>query len=281
MILPYLGCWPYSAIMSSPSEKHISPPAQTDHDGSSPESSDEQGDSELSFEALGRTFAELIQADESGSEKAASGDDSTSTNETGDETEAPTDDLSAGASFEAIDDACAVSPRSILEAVLFVGHAENHPITSRQAAALMRGVSPREIDELVVELNAEYDSQQHPYRIESVGAGYRLVIRDAFFGLRDKLHGRVREARLSQAAIDVLAIVAYNQPTTRDRVEQLRGKACGGILAQLIRRQLLQLERPEDRREKPRYRTTPRFLQIFGLETLQDLPQSQDVDRVM
>ena len=64
-----------------------------------------------------------------------------------------------------------VDPKTILEAMLFVGNPHSEPLTSRQVAALMRGVTAEEIDELVHELNDDYDAQSRPYRIDSVGAG--------------------------------------------------------------------------------------------------------------
>jgi len=172
--------------------------------------------------------------------------------------------------------ACEVSPRTILEAMLFVGHPENQPLTSEKVASLMRGVRAQEIDELVVELNRSYDEEGCPYRIESVGAGYQLVLRDEFHSLRDVFYGRVKAAKLSQAAVDVLAIVAYKQPLTREEVDALRGKPSGSLLAQLVRRQLLRVERPHDKPRTPRFCTTDRFLQLFSLESLRDLPSTPD-----
>lgn len=172
--------------------------------------------------------------------------------------------------------ACEVSPRTILEAMLFVGHPENQPLTSEKVASLMRGVRAQEIDELVVELNRCYDEDACPYRIESFGAGYRLVLRDEFHSLRDVFYGRVKAAKLSQAAVDVLAIVAYKQPLTREEVDALRGRPSGSLLAQLVRRQLLRVERPHDKPRTPRFCTTDRFLQLFSLESLRDLPSTPD-----
>ncbi len=173
--------------------------------------------------------------------------------------------------------ACGVSPRSIFEAMLFVGHPENRPLTSREVASLMRGVRAAEIDQLVRELNSEYAEDGCPYEIASVDAGYCLVLREEFGRVRDKFYGRRREARLSQAAIEVLSIVAYLQPVTAEEVNHRRGTSCGAMLSQLVRRELLRMERPEEKPRTPRYFTTPRFLQFFGLESLDDLPQAQDL----
>jgi segregation and condensation protein B len=175
------------------------------------------------------------------------------------------------------DDPCAISPRSIFEAMLFVGHPDNVPLESQQVASLMRGVRVAEVDEMVRELNELYDVQQCPYRIRSVGAGYRLELREEFHPLRDKFYGRVKAAKLSQACVDTLAIVAYNQPITREQVERFRARPSGAVLAQLVRRQLLRIDRTtEEGKKVSRYVTTDRFLQVFGLESLDELPQGQD-----
>lgn len=179
---------------------------------------------------------------------------------------------------EANDDACEVSPRSILESMLFVGNPDNRPLTSEEIAALMRGVTPAEIDGHVQELNAAYSELGCPYEVVSVGEGYVLTLRTEFGSVREQFYGRIREARLNQSAVDVLSIVAYHQPITADEVERLRGRPSGGVLGQLVRRDLLAMERPADSPKKPRYRTTARFLSLFGIDSLADLPRSQDVE---
>ncbi len=176
------------------------------------------------------------------------------------------------------DDSCELCPRSIVEAVLFVGHPRNEPITSQHLASLMRGVRAREIEDLIAELNADYQTRQHPYHIVSVGSGYRLELREIFTPLRNVFYGRVREARLSQSVIDVLAVVAYRQGCTRTDIEQVRGRPSAALLSQLVRRKLLRIERRDEKRRTPRYFVTDRFLKLFGLASLDELPQSQDVD---
>ncbi len=241
--------------------------------------SDEHG---LPLDDLTQAYADLIAR---GDDPYAPLPDSdilpfaSATEEDEDEDEEPVEDeLEAGEPPAAadVDAACEVSPRTILEAMLFVGHPENQPLTSEKVASLMRGVRAQEIDELVVELNRSYDEEGCPYRIESAGAGYQLVLRDEFHSLRDVFYGRVKAAKLSQAAVDVLAIVAYKQPLTREEVDALRGRPSGSLLAQLVRRQLLRVERPHDKPRTPRFCTTDRFLQLFGLESLRDLPSTPE-----
>ncbi|HWB09584.1 MAG TPA: SMC-Scp complex subunit ScpB [Pirellulales bacterium] len=177
------------------------------------------------------------------------------------------------------DAVCDVTPRSILEAMLFVGSADNQPITSDRVAGLMRGVRPAEIDDLVRELNEQYDADARPYRITSAAEGYLLVLRDEFGPIRDKYFGRTRQAKLSAAAIEVLSIIAYNGAQSADDVARLRGRPSGAVLSQLVRRQLLCIERDPAAPRRPRYQTTPRLLSLLGLESLDDLPRGHDVER--
>ena len=179
---------------------------------------------------------------------------------------------------EADDSACEISPQTILEAMLFVGDPQGKPISAAWVAGLMRGVRPAEIDAAVAELNERYARGNRPYEIVSEADGYRLALRPQFNALRDKVFGRTRAVRLSQAAVEVLSVVAYRGGLKADEVGKLRGHPSGAILNQLLRRRLLRLERAEgDKRRDARFFVTQRFLDLFGLESLDDLPRAQDV----
>jgi segregation and condensation protein B len=239
------------------------------------------GDQGLSLEKLSESFARLLgQGDEPyGVEQDANGtfpvDESDESIRPAEADQGPLDHDGA---FPTEDPCCPVTPRSILEAILFVGHPDNQPLASQQIASLMRGVRAAEIDDLVRQLNQAYAAEGCPYHIESVAAGYRMTLLPAHGSLRAKFYRKTRQARLSQSAVDVLAIVAYRQPVTRDRVSKLRGRPCGAILTQLVRRQLLRIERRDDARHTAQYLTTDRFLDLFGLESLDDLPRGQELD---
>ncbi|NLS92158.1 MAG: SMC-Scp complex subunit ScpB [Planctomycetaceae bacterium] len=175
---------------------------------------------------------------------------------------------------EAVEGGVAVTPASVVETLLFVGSVDNRPLGVAKAAELMRGVTPSDVDEAVAQLNVRYRSNGCPYEIVEEREGYRMSLRPAFFPVRNKFYSKVREARLSQAAIDALAIVAYRQPLTSEQVSQLRGTPSGHLLTQLVRRQLLEVERGAEGRQLV-YRTSQRFLELFGLESLEDLPDSE------
>ena len=157
-----------------------------------------------------------------------------------------------------------------------MGNRDNRPLTPARAAELMRDVAPDEIPSLVDELNRRYSARGAPYRIVGEEDGYRLTLCREFHPLRNRFYGRIREARLSQAAIDVLALVAYRQPLTGEKIGRLRGKPSSHVLAHLVRRGLLRIERPDAKRRTPHYYTTDRFLRLFNLQSLDDLPRSED-----
>ncbi len=172
---------------------------------------------------------------------------------------------------------CPISPKSILEAILFVGTPDDEDkLTTRKIASWLRDVSPKEITEAAKQLNAEYEAEGAVFRIQRDKSTLRLVLSDEYESIRERFYGEVRKARLSQQAIDVLAIVAYNQPVSRGQVEKLRGRSCGAILSQLTKRQLLSIEASKESPKTKEFRTTDRFLEMFGLDTLDDLPQSDE-----
>jgi segregation and condensation protein B len=106
-----------------------------------------------------------------------------------------------------------------------------------------------------------------------------LALLPEFGPLRERMLGRTRAARLSPAAIEVLALIAYNEPLTVAEVNRLRGSSSGHILRHLVSRRLLRLERTEGKPSQAKYFTTPRFLEVFRLSSLDDLPRSDDLAR--
>lgn len=176
------------------------------------------------------------------------------------------------------EDAAPVTPRMIVEGMLFVGFDDGRPLTGREMASHIRDVTPAEVDAIVEELNQLYGEQASAYEIASVAGGYRMQLREEFGRVRERFHGRVREAKLTPAAMEVLSIVAYKQPVTAEQVQQLRGSRSQAVLSQLVRRELLRLERPTQSPRKPWYRTTERFNRLFKLSSLDDLPHSEDLD---
>jgi segregation and condensation protein B len=171
-----------------------------------------------------------------------------------------------------------VSLARIVEALLFVG---GEPLTAEQVAQSVRGVTQEDFVDAIDGLNRAYRSQGRPYLIRAGQRGYELALRPRYFPLQEKLAGLSREARLSQAALDVLALIAYRQPMTKKDVDSLRGMESGSLLRQLVRRGLLMVgESPEGGRRDAVYRTTQRFVDLFQLSGLEDLPRTHDLQRL-
>ncbi len=160
----------------------------------------------------------------------------------------------------------------IVEALLFVG---GDPLSAERVLAIIRGFSADQFDACVADLNRRYRAQNRPYLVRSGPGGYVLAVKPKYAELREQLYGGLREARLSTAAVDVLALVAYQQPTTKAEIERFRGADSGTLLKLLVRRGLVKLQ---GEGEVARYVTTSRFLETIGIRSLEDLPRTQDLE---
>jgi segregation and condensation protein B len=170
----------------------------------------------------------------------------------------------------------------IVEALLFVGGA---PLTAARAGEAVRGLTPEQFGQAIAALNRDYRAQGRPYHVRGRDHGYELALRPQFRAVRERLLGAQREARLSPLALDALALVAYRQPVTRAEVDSLRGGDSAGLLRQLVRLGLIAVHRgasPGDGGAPPEvaYSTTSRFLKLFDLRSLDDLPRTQDLQRL-
>lgn len=169
------------------------------------------------------------------------------------------------------------SPEGIVEALLFVGRADGAPLTAEELAGAMRDVTPQEVEAIAASLDARYRQDGAALRIDRSGGGMRLGLAEGLERVADRLRTPVRAAKLSRAAIDCLAIVAYRQPIDRAGVEELRDEASVAPLRQLLRLGLV-AEAPGEPAEgggppPPRYVTTDRFLRLVGVASLRQLPR--------
>lgn len=166
----------------------------------------------------------------------------------------------------------------LVEAMLFLG---GPPLTAARAAEVVRGLTSERLLEAVEELDRAYRRQGRPYRVHAREGGFELVLRPRYRRVLDRLSGAPREARLSPATLDVLALVAYRQPATRAEVEGLRGADCASPLRHLVRLGLIAVQRGgADGHRDIVYSTTPRFLTLFHLRGLDDLPRTEDWQRL-
>jgi segregation and condensation protein B len=170
------------------------------------------------------------------------------------------------------------SPLHIIEALLFVG---GPPLTAVRACEVIRGLTHEQFAQAIDDLTHAYRRQGRPYTVQPRGPGFILAMRPRYQRVVEKLHGGIREARLSTAAVDVLALVAYRQPATKAEIDSLRGAESSALLRQLVRRGLIQVVyRGEASRREVSYGTTPRFLELFALQSLDDLPRTRDLQQL-
>ena len=180
-----------------------------------------------------------------------------------------------------------VTPREVIEAALFVGGAG---LTAARAAKLLRGTfTDDDLAAAVAELNRRYELDARPYRAAATDDGYVLKLRAEYEPLRRKLYGLgPREVSLPPDVLETLSVVAYRQPVTRADVDRTRDRDAGPALRRLVRLGVLRLDQPApdaprdapgEGGEKPAatYRTTDRFLDLFGLGSLDDLPVPADL----
>jgi segregation and condensation protein B len=164
-----------------------------------------------------------------------------------------------------------------IEAVLFLAR---EPMATRKLAQLAGLADGTEARTLIRRLNRLYDGSGCAFRAEEVGGGFQLMSRVKFGSWLRRLFESPIEARLSAPALETLAIVAYRQPVMRTEVDALRGVDCSEILRQLMERELVRIAGRSQELGRPYYYgTTKRFLQVFGLRNLDDLPRSAALRR--
>lgn len=170
-----------------------------------------------------------------------------------------------------------IPPRQIIEAALFVG---GEPLTTKKLCSLLNNeFSSSYVDDLLDDLNRQYIDEARPYEIRMEEGGYRLVLRHDFERVRNRVFGfGPKEVKLSQDALEVLALVAYQQPISKDQIIEAGKDKAAGVLRQLLRRELIAIERETDQKTaEVNYVTTPRFLQVFGLGNIEELPHSESL----
>ncbi|WP_425619196.1 SMC-Scp complex subunit ScpB [Anatilimnocola sp. NA78] len=165
--------------------------------------------------------------------------------------------------------------RQRLEAVLFLAR---EPLNTRKLSQYANLADGTEARTLIRHLNEHYDAAGRAFRVEQVAGGFQLMTRRLFSSWLRRLGHVPPELRLSAPALETLAVIAYRQPTPRADIEAIRGVNCGEVIRQLMERDLVRIgSRSEELGRPYLYNTTKRFLQLFGLVNLDDLPRAQEM----
>jgi len=167
-------------------------------------------------------------------------------------------------------DSTDLQPIAFLEAALFLA---KEPLSSRrlaQLAGLPEGIRTRQ---LIRSLNKRYDQDQSAFCIAEVAGGFQLRTRPEFATWLVRMQEIPTAVRLSNPAMETLTVIAYRQPVLRAEVERIRGVQCGDLIRQLLDQDLAKIVGRSEELGRPfLYGTTSKFLQVFGLGSLNDLP---------
>jgi segregation and condensation protein B len=162
-----------------------------------------------------------------------------------------------------------------LEAALILA---DEPLPARKLATIANLADAAEARQLLDKLKKLYDSDGTAFQVEDIAGGYQLLTRPVYHTWLIRLRRSTSEFRLSGAALETLAIVAYRQPIMRAEVENIRGVQCGELLNQLMEKGLAKIVGRHESLGRPvLYGTTKKFLQVFGLNSLRDLPEVEQL----
>ena len=162
-----------------------------------------------------------------------------------------------------------LSPKGTLEALLLVS---SDPVSASTLAQAL-DITPGEAASLLAELKVEYEEANRGFQLREVAGGWRLFTHPAY---HDQVEAYVLSwdtQRLSQAALETLAVIAYHQPVTREAVKGIRGVNSDGVISSLVDKGLVrEVGRDAQRGQAILYGTTNAFLEKFGLRSTRDLP---------
>jgi len=169
--------------------------------------------------------------------------------------------------------------KKIVEALIF---ASSKPLTPAEIRKATKVLTASQIEKIVTELKEEYRGQDRPFEIIEIAGGYELSTKREFapWILRIELQRKARQA--TQSALETLAILAYRQPLTRAEIESLRGVDVSGVVSTLMEKGFIKILGKKEVPGRPfLYGTTDKFLEHFGLRSLQDLPSISEIQQIV
>ncbi len=166
-----------------------------------------------------------------------------------------------------------LDPLRRLEAVLFLA---KEPLHSRKLAQLAGLPDGTRANSLVKQLNRLYDGSGRAFHVKQVAGGYQLRTRPMFSRWLQRIQNAPASIRLTNPAMETLAVVAYRQPVLKAEIEAIRGVSCGELLRQLLDRGLIRIAGRSSELGNPfLYATTKRFLEVFGMPNIDGLPRGE------
>jgi segregation and condensation protein B len=164
---------------------------------------------------------------------------------------------------------------SIVEALIF---ATDLPLSKGRIASIIRTIGEDDVVRIVDDLNRQFELSRRPVKIVELAGGYQMVTKEEYAEWIGMLFSTRRKLKLSQAALETIAIIAYKQPVARTDIERIRGVNIDGILKNLLDKNLVRVTGRDKGLGRPYlYGTTPEFLSHFGLKKLSDLPDYTNI----
>ena len=166
----------------------------------------------------------------------------------------------------------------IVEAMIF---ASDEPVSARKLAAAAE-ITVEEVEQAVASLNETYEQDKRAFRLLKIAGGYQFRTISELSPYIQGLGKQVWAGRLSRAALETLAIIAYRQPTSRPQIEKVRGVNVSGVLKTLLEKKMITITGRAQVLGRPLlYGTTPQFLRHFGLESLDHLPRESELQVIL
>jgi len=160
--------------------------------------------------------------------------------------------------------------------------ASPEPLPPRKIAEVVDNISTGDIDEIVESLNQKYLNSNMSFRIRKIAGGYQVYIVETFARHVEELLTRRRSIRMTRAALETLAIIAYRQPVTKMDIEMIRGVASDSVIHTLLERKLVTMAGRAESVGRPLlYKTTDEFLKFFNLNSIDDLPKMQEIEELL
>lgn len=164
-----------------------------------------------------------------------------------------------------------------IEAVLLTA---DRPLPVGKIAEALELDTTKPVKQAIDDLNVFYTKHERSFRIEQVANGYQLMTLPDYKPLLARLHKTREQSKLSPAAMETLAIIAYRQPILRADIEAIRGVSCGEVVRTLMEKNLVKIAGRADEIGRPMlYGTTKFFLEVFGLSSLKDLPKIEEFNQ--
>ncbi|MCK9210087.1 MAG: SMC-Scp complex subunit ScpB [Ignavibacteriaceae bacterium] len=175
---------------------------------------------------------------------------------------------------------------SVIEALIF---SSDEPLKIDEIIKAIKGIDGEEIaitgediEETVTQINQQLEEQQRPFRIMKIAGGFSFSTKHEYAKYIGYLSTEKSKRRLSQSALETLAIIAYKQPITKPEIEMIRGVNADYIMNTLLEKSLISINGRAETVGRPLlYGTTDEFLKYFGLNKLTDLPKPREIDEIM